>query len=262
MISARRRRVAYASVLALAILGMVLVALAYGERSQRGMLILSLRGKLSPLTLPRDHVAPVAVELEGSLSTADGSPLPRVTRLEFGLPQQAALSAEGLATCPRRKLTATSSTDALAACRAALVGRGRVDLTVQIPEQDPFAVHTSLLAFNARVDGKPAVLLHAFASRPPLAVVLPFSLKRGSGRFATRLTAKLPVLGEWARVAEFRMVLFRRYVYHGRRHSYLSASCPVPLRFSAGFFSFAQVAYWLGDGRRVTTAIARSCRAR
>lgn len=262
MISTRRRRGASASTLTLVILGMFLVALAYGERSQRGTLILSLEGKLSPLSLPREHVAPVAVELEGSLRTADGSPLPRVTRVEFGLPQQAVLSSDGLATCTRRDLIVTSSADALATCRAALVGHGYVDLTVQIPEQGPFAVHTRLLAFNARVDGEQAVLLHAYSSHPPLAVVLPFVFSRGSGRFATKLAADLPVLGEWARLAEFRMVLSRHYVYRGRHRSYVSASCPIPRRFSAGFFSFAQVAYWLADGRRVGTAIARSCRAR
>lgn len=258
----RRRRAAFALALGIAVLSLLVVALARGERSQHGTLILSLGGRLSPLALPRDHAAPVAVALEGSLRTADGSPLPRVTRVEFGLPRQGILSTHGLPTCSRRKLIVTSDADALARCRSALVGHGRVDLTVKVPHQEPFPVHTRLLAFNARVDGKQAVLLHAYTSHPPLAVVLPFTFSRGSGRFATTLAANLPVLGEWARVAEFKMVLSRHYVYRGRRFSYLSASCPIPKSFTAGFFSFAQVAYWLGDGRHLSTAIARSCRAR
>jgi hypothetical protein len=255
-------RAASALALALAILSLLVVALARGERSQHGTLILSLGGKLSPLALPRDHAAPVAVNLEGSLRTADGSALPRVTRVEFGLPQQGVLSTHGLPTCTRRKLIVTSSADALDKCQSALVGHGRVDLTVQVPHQEPFAVHTHLLAFNASVDGKRTVLLHAYTSHPPLAVVVPFTFSHGSGRFATKLAADLPVLGQWARVAEFKMVLSRRYVYRGHRSSYLSASCPIPRRFTAGFFSFAQVAYWLADGRQVSTAITRSCRAR
>jgi hypothetical protein len=135
-------------------------------------------------------------------------------------------------------------------------------MTVQVPHQEPFAVHARLLAFNARVGQKRAVLLHAYTSEPPLAVVLPFLLHHGSGRFGTALAAHLPVLGEWARVARFEMVLSRRYSYRGRRRSYLSAACPVPKRFTAGFFSFARVAYRLADGRQVSAAIARSCRAR
>lgn len=256
-----RRIACVAMLLALAASG-ILVALAQGERSQHGTLIVSLGGRLSPLELPRRHAAPVAVQLEGSLRTADGSPLPRVTRVEFGLPQQAVLSTDGLPTCTRQKLLVTSSADALAACRAALVGRGRVDLTVQVPQQEPFAVHTRLLAFNARAGSRREVLLHAYTSHPPLAVVLPFVFRNGSGRFGRTLGADLPVLGEWARVARFTMVLSRRYVYRGRRRSYLGASCPIPKRLTAGFFSFARVAYSLADGRQVTTAIARSCRAR
>lgn len=256
-----RRRTACIALLTLAVLS-IAVAIAQGERTQHGTLIVSLGGRLSPLALPRTHAAPVAVDLEGSLRTVDGSPLPRVTHVEFGLPRQAVLSTHGLPTCTRRKLVVTSSAAALAACRAALVGRGHVDLTVQVPGQKPFAVHSRLLAFNARVGARRAVLLHAFTTHPPLAVVLPFVYGHGSGRFGRTLGANLPVLGEWARVAEFRMVLSRRYASRGRRRSYLSASCPIPKRLTAGFFSFARVAYSLADGRQVTAAIARSCRAR
>lgn len=258
---ASRRRIASIALLTFAVLGIV-AAIAQGERTQHGTLIVSLGGRLSPLALPRTHAASVAVDLEGSLRTADGSPLPRVTRVEFGLPQQAVLSTDGLPICTRRKLLVTSSADALAACQAALVGRGHVDLTVQVPGQEPFAVHTRLLAFNARVGERRAVLLHAYTASPPLAVVLPFIYGHGSGRFRRTLSADLPVLGEWARVAEFSMVLSRRYVSGGRGRSYLSASCPIPKRLTAGFFSFARVAYSLADGRQVGAAIARSCRAR
>jgi hypothetical protein len=104
--------------------------------------------------------------------------------------------------------------------------------------------------------------LHAYTASPPLAVVLPFVYAHGSGRFERALGADLPVLGEWARVAEFKMELSRQYVYRGRRRSYLSASCPIPKRLTAGFFSFARIAYSLADGRQVSAAIARSCRAR
>jgi hypothetical protein len=258
---ALRRRTTCVALLTLAALGIV-AAIAQGERSQHGTLIVALGGRLAPLSLPRTHAAPVAVELEGSLRTADGSPLPRVTRVEFGLPQQAVLSTDGLPTCTRRKLLVTSSADALRVCQDALVGRGHVDLTVQVPGQEPFAVHTRLLAFNARVGTRRAVLLHAYTASPPLAVVLPFVYGHGSGRFARTLGADLPVLGEWARVAEFKMALSRQYAYRGRRRSYLSASCPIPKRLTAGFFSFARVAYSLADGRQATAAIARSCRAR
>jgi hypothetical protein len=242
--------------------GLGLVPIAQGERSQYGSLVLSLGGQLSPLALPRQRAAPVAVRLEGSLRTSDGSPLPRVGRVELGLPSQGIFSTAGLPTCTQRRLRVTSSEDALAACRSALVGRGRVDLTVQVPNQDPFAVHTRLLAFNGRMGRKQAILLHAFTTNPPLAVVLPFRVLKRRGRFGTALVATLPALGEWARVAKFKMLLFRRYRYQGRQRSVLSASCPIPKRWTAGFFSFARMRYTLGGGRRVSVAITRGCRGR
>lgn len=257
-----RKLAVWASILAIVVLVLMVAGFAQGERSQYGTLIVSLDGRLSPLTLPRGHAAPVAISLRGRLQTADGTPLPRVTEVQLGLPQQGVLSTRGLPTCSRRKLIATSSVAALRHCREALVGHGQLKLTVRLPHQKPFAVQTRLLAFNAHLGRRHAVFLHAFTPKPPFSVVLPFALRRGSGRFGMTLAAKLPVFGKWARVAQFEMTLSRRYAYRGRRRSYLNASCPIPRRFTAGFFSLARVAYRLVGGRQVSTAIARSCRAR
>ena len=77
--NSRRRAVAVAIFAAL-IVGLAVVAMAGGEEVQRGNLIVSLDGSLSPLALPRHERAPVAVELAGRLRTTDGTLPPRVTR--------------------------------------------------------------------------------------------------------------------------------------------------------------------------------------
>jgi hypothetical protein len=244
-------------------LGLALAGLAHGERSQRGNLIVSLDGKLSPLKLPRDRQVPVTVRLDGGLRTADGETLPRVTRIELGLPAQATLNTRGLATCPQRRLRNATTAEALAACRPALVGRGRLEADVLLPNQRPFAISARLLAFNGRATGRRAVVFHAFAPNPPTVVVLPFLVRRGSGRFGTALVADLPpALGPWPHFAHFEVELSRRYRYRGQSRSYLSASCPIPPRLTAGFFSMAQASFSLAKGGQVGTSIARSCRAR
>lgn len=236
--------------------------LARGERTQHGNLIVTLDGALSPLKLPRDRLAPVTVRLGGGLQTADGSLLPRVTQMELGLPGEGVLSTRGLPRCRERQLRNATTEKALAACRPALVGSGRIEADVLLPHQDPFTIRAKLLAFNGRVGRHRAVLLHGFAARPPTVAVLPFVVKRGSGRFGKALVADLPPsLGPWPHFARFEMTLSRRYLYRGRVRSYLSATCPIPPRFTAGFFSFARASYRLADGRRVSTAIARGCRA-
>jgi hypothetical protein len=247
--------------LALAACALV-VGTASGERTQEGTLIVTLDGGLTPVALPRDEAAPVGVRLAGGLRTTDGTLIPRVTRVELGLPGQGVLDTRGLPVCPVRKLRNATSSAALHSCRDALVGHGRLVAQVKIPAQPAFPVHAEILAFNGRIDGRRAVIFHAFAAEPPTVVVLPFRLRLEAGRFRTHLVAHLPPeLGPWPHFAHFEVDLFRRFRYRGREHSYMSASCPIPKSFTAGFFSFAKASFTLADGRRVGTSITRSCRA-
>lgn len=250
-------------VLGLALLAGCTATAARAERAQKGNLIVSLDGGLSPLALPRDRPAPVAVHLEGGLQTSDRAPLPRVTRIELGLPSQGVVSTRGLPSCPPRLLRNAKPPEALAACRDALVGRGRLRAQVALPSQDAFSASARVLAFNGRIDGSRAVFLHAYTASPPTVAVLPLRLRRGSGRFGLALVGDLgPALGPWPRLRRFEITLFRRYSYGGRSRSYLSASCPIPTSLTAGFFSLARLSFGLADGRRLGTGIARSCRAR
>lgn len=252
---------ASAAFVVLALLGAIGAGLARGERTQEGGTIVALDGELLPLKLPRDHPAPIGVVLKGGLQQADGSVLPRVTRIQLGLPGHGVLSTRGLPTCSQRRLRNSKSAEALAACRSALIGHGNLDAEVLLPHQEPFEIHARLLAFNGRVDGRPAVLLHADAANPPTVAVVPFVVRRGSGH-GTILVADLPsALGPWPHFAHFEITLSRRFRYRGRPRSYLSASCPTPLNLTAGIFSFRST-YTLAGGREVAISIPRTCRAR
>jgi hypothetical protein len=252
--------------------GLLLVALAVlacgagvatGERTRKGDVTVFLDGEISPLALPRDRPAPIAIHLRGGMERAGDGVLPRVTRLELGLPEQGTLSTRGLPVCPRRRLQDARPAEALAACGPALVGMGRLRAQVHIPPQEPFEILARLRAFNGRVGGRRAVILHAYARNPPTVVVLPFLISHQRGRFGLVLAADLPrALGPWPRVARFELDLSRHYSFRGRPHSYLSASCPIPRRQTAGFVSLAQVTFHLANGRRISSGIARSCRAR
>jgi hypothetical protein len=245
------------------LVGALTATLVQGERTQYGSLIVSLDGGMAPLTLPRERPAPVTVRLHGALDTANGTQLPRVRRIELGLPGEGTLFTKGLPVCPVLRLTNTSQAKALRHCRAALVGRGRIEADVLLPNQRPFRIHAPVLAFNGRVGGRKAVVMHAISKSPPTVVVVPFVLRRRPGRFGMALVADLPShLGPWPHFARFDLTLSRRFRYRGHLRSYLSASCPIPPRWTAGFFSFAKVTYTLAGGRRVSTAITRSCRAR
>lgn len=251
------------AVLAAAVSVGVLTGAARGERTQRGEVIVSLDGGLLPSRLPRTQLAPLSIHLSGEIRTADRSLLPRVTRIEIGLPVQGAVSTRGLPVCPASRLRDTKPPEALAACGGALIGRGNLTAKVFLPEQGPFDIHARLLLFNSRVDGFRGVVLQAYSSSPPIVVVLPFTLRHRRGTFGRVLVADLPKdLGPRPRLASFEMTLARRYRFQGHWRSYLNASCPIPPRLTAGFFTLARAAYTLSDGRRPAVEITRGCQGR
>jgi hypothetical protein len=261
----RRRSALGLAIAALPLMVVLGPSLAQGEQVQRGNVIVSINGGIAPLKLPRDRAAPVAIQLEGGVRSADGSPVPRVRKVELGLAGHGLLFTRGLPVCPRARLRNASSRQALERCRPALVGRGRLDAQVLVPHQAPFTIHTRLLAFNGRSgEGGTAVWVHAFAADPPVSIVLPFVVvRRRSGGFRTALVITIPhSVGSLPHLARFQITLSRRFSYRGRRRSYLSASCPLPPALTAGFFSFARATYSFADGRRVSVDTVRSCRGR
>jgi hypothetical protein len=257
----RRRHLLAASVLsALAIL----VGAAGAERSQEGNLIVSLNGGISPRTLPRGRPAPVAVQLAGRVQTADRSPLPRVNWIRLELAWRGVLDTHGLPVCPPVRLRSTSSRQALEACGPSRVGHGRLFAKVFVPNQAPIRIHAHLTAFNGRTaGGRPEVLVHAYSPRTPSSFVIRFRVHRNSGAFRTVLVALIRRdAGPWPHVANFEIVVSRHFGFRGKMRSYLSASCPVPKGFTAGFLSFARATYTFQGGEQLTTESVRSCRAR
>ncbi len=254
-------RLAVASLVLLALLG---GALAYAERAQKGALIVSLNGGISPLKLPRDRPAPVAVHLAGGIETSDDSPLPRVNWIRLELAWRGRLDTRGLPVCPRARLKSSDSEHALEACEGARVGQGTLFAKIFVPNQAPFGVHARLLAFNGKTKaGRPAVWVHAYSTNPPISFVLPFTVRHQPGAFRTVLVSTIRrSVGPWPHVASFQITVSRDFTYRGKRHSYLTASCPVPRRFTAGFLSLARATYTFADGRRLHPQVVRSCRVR
>jgi hypothetical protein len=190
--------------------------------------------------------------------------LPRVNWIRLELAWRGVLNTRGLPVCPRSRLISADIRTAIERCGRSLVGRGGLFARLFVPNQLPFDVRARIAAFNGRTEvGRRAVLVHAYSVRPPTAFTIPFTVHRRSGSFSTALVALIRrSVGPWPRVANFWIRVSRRFTYHGERRSYLSASCPIPKRFTAGFLSFARATYSFADGREVTTESVRSCRAR
>jgi hypothetical protein len=254
--------------IALTVGAIAILALASGpagaERAQKGSVIVSLKGGISPNKLPRDRPAPVTVHLAGGVETSDGSPLPRVNSIKLELAWRGKLYTKGLPVCPRERLTSTDTRQARELCSGAIIGDGQLFAKVFFPNQTPFGVHADMVVFNGQTKtGEPAVWAHAYSSDPPVSFIIPFAVRQQKGAFRTVLETTIRrAVGPWPHVANFRVRVARKFTHDGRRRSYLSASCPVPPQFTVGFLSLARATYVFADGAEVTTETVRSCRTR
>ncbi len=249
------------ALIVVAVLVSLTAAAAHSERSQRGNLRAALQGKVSPLKLPRHHPAPVSLRLSGGLSTTDGSPLPRVTAMRFALAGRSAIQVRGIPVCPPARIRHTRDREALAACKGALVGRGRIEVAARIPTQPPLPVDASLLVFNARTSaGRTALLMHAYAESPPVSVVIPFVLRHARGDFGTELIAR--GLASKPTMSGFSMTLSRRSSEGGSRSSFLVGSCPLAPIYTSGLLTLALLEFSLQGGGRIRVEHLATCRAR
>jgi hypothetical protein len=253
------------SVLAVLTIGLVFVAsLANAELVERGNLFVKFAGGIAPTKLPRQANAPISVQVDGTVRTLSGERPPALRFISIAINRGGRIDTEGLPTCKRGEIEAASSAQALAICRDALVGRGRYVAGVAFPEQEAFPLQGRVLAFNAVVDGDRAILAHVFGANPfPNSRTFVFHIHESGGTFGTILSAALPVaLNRNGYLKRIVLNLRRDYVYGGRKHSYLSASCGAPSGTTIGVFPFVRVGMTFADGRKLSSTLIRTCTVR
>ncbi len=225
----------------------------------------SFDGGLTPHVLPRTSSVPVSLQMEGSLTSTDGREPPRLRRMAIAINRYGRLSTAGLPVCPVRVIEATTTKQALAACREALVGSGRFTAHIAIPSQAPFPARGRMLVFNSVLHGRHVVLAHIYGTDPvPTSRVLVMTYQRPSpGTFGTTLSIRMPNLTvNWGYATGFRLTLHRRYIYRGRPRSFISASCPAPRGLGVALFAAAKGTYYLAEGRKVSRVLEGTCTVR
>lgn len=245
--------------------GLLGAGLAQAELSQDGNVRISFSGGFTPRSLPRDRPAPVTVDIQGALGTTDGSHLPAVRRIEIALNRNGRLSTRGLPVCTGPRLQSTSTDTALKRCRQALVGQGHFGAEVEFASASPVFATGTMLAFNGRKNGGPALLLHLYIRTPVRTTfILPLTIsRRAKGQFGTILSAEIPTLaGGLGSVTQIDLTIGRSYSYRGQPRSFISASCPAPAGFPGAIFSLARGSFYFVDGKKIDTTLARDCRVR
>ncbi|HEY2715422.1 MAG TPA: hypothetical protein VGI73_04300 [Solirubrobacterales bacterium] len=241
-------------------LAALLAAPTAAETVQQEGIRLSFRGALEPRALPRSRPAPVRISLRAGIGGADGQPLPQLRHLSIAINRLGRLDAAGLPVCRFDQVQPASTAAALAACGGSLVGTGRFAASVKITEQVPYPSRGRIVAFNGRYHGRPAILLHVYGTAPtPASYTLPLTIGRARGDFGivlrTSVARTTPSAG---RVTALSLRLGRTYSFHGRRRSYLSASCPAPRDSRFASFPFVRARLGFAD-RSLALTVRRSC---
>jgi hypothetical protein len=239
--------------------------LARAEMNQKGNIVVSVTGKLTPHVLPRTGSAPVAVSVGGEISTADGSQPPTLKQLVIEINRHGRIDQQGLPVCRYNQIQPASNGHALRACRKALVGSGKLLGTITLPGQSPYPMAGRLLVFNGREHGHPVLLGHIFSPHPfATSFVIPFQITtKPHGNYGTTLSANVAkALGRTRSLTKIEMTLSRRYRAGGAQRSYVSAGCPAPKGFPSVSFPLARTSFLFAGGAKITSVLTRTCGAR
>jgi hypothetical protein len=251
---------ALVSVAALSIL--TLASLAHAEVIQKGGIRVAFDGKIAPQKLPRQGMAPVEVSVGTEISATKGKPLAQLTRIEIAINSHGRLDPTGLPKCEVTDIQPATTAKALGECKGSLVGEGSFSSEVSLSKQAAFPSKGKLYAFNGTYKGRPAILAHVYGEEPvPTSFTLPFTIAKSKGTFGTTLTASIPA-SEDNFVTGIELTLKRSFTYKGKQRSYASAGCPAPKGFPGATFPFAKASYAFVGGKKMSSTLTRSCKAR
>jgi len=228
---------------------------ASAEVVQKGGVRVSVTGSLTPTKLPRSAAAAIAVTVASHITPTTPSALPKLEWIAIAINSHGKLQNRRTPRCRLGHISPSTTQEALAACRPALIGEGHFSANVRIAEQSPFPSEGKILAFNGKLNGKPAIFAHIYGTDPvPTSYVLPFLIVKGEGAYGTVLEASLPnVTGEWGYVTGVSLDLQPRFI---------SASCPAPAGFPGAVFPLMRTSFGFNGGLKLTSVLNRSCKVR
>ena len=193
--------------------------LAQAELSSSGNLFVTFRGGITPNALPRDERAPITVSMAGKVRTLSGEKPPGLRNITIALNRNGRLDTRGLPTCPKGRVEGATSAQALAACSDALVGTGRYRARTTFPESPTEPTVGKILAFNATLHGRQAILGQVFSVEPArsTSVIVFDDPPSRVAPTAPCSPARFPAaLTKYSYLKRISLQLHRTYTYRGR----------------------------------------------
>jgi hypothetical protein len=227
------------------VFGLIVVASALAKPHiiRAGNLFLKDNGGIFPSKLPRHGQTPISARIDAEIGTADGTHPPAVKTLDIDFDKSIQVNAKGLPACKKAQLVARATAAAKKACPDAIVGSGEGEVEVAFPEQAPIVAKGPIVLFNGGVHGATTLLfVHTYVDVPaPTAVIATVKITRiHRGHYGIHTVSQIPAItGGAGSVIRFKLTIDRKFIYKGRKESYLTASCPTGIYYTEGDILFA-----------------------
>jgi hypothetical protein len=217
-------------------------------------IVLHADGSFQPQKLPRRQFVPIHFQGYFDIAARSGGKPVALEEAVIDFDRDGRLSSGGLPVCPPEAIAAATTTQARQICPGAIVGSGRVEATVDVPNGS-VPVSSPLTIFNGPPEaGHPTVVLHAHTTFPEtetLAIRVPIERRRGEFRY--RAILRIPPIAEGrGAITRVEVRVGRRFSSGGQQRSYVSAHCSDGILRTHGRFTFA-------DGTIVDGAVEKAC---
>ena len=222
-----------------------------------GTLVLHADGAFEPRALPRRSFAPIHFQGYGQIKETNGSVPPPLRHVKIEFDHDGRVTTTGLPTCPPRELEGTTTAQARRRCRGAIVGTGHIAAAVTLAGLARIDLKAPLTLFNGpRREGHPTVLGQARAPFPiseTYVIVAPIE-RIHSGVYGYRTEFDIPpIAGGFGSLTRIDAKIGRRYRFHGRPRSFVSARCSDYVLQTRGSFFFADGTVIYGSAFKACT---------
>lgn len=245
---------ALGALIAVSVAGVAFAAKDTIVRAGNLEVIIAGESGVTPKALSKTKYTPIAFTAAGSINSLDPSnPQPPALKEVLLDTKNAAVNVKGLPACTSGQLQSRDTKTVEAACKDAIIGKGKTVVNVKFPEQSPIPATSPLLVFNGGTSGGTTTFyIHAYLTQPIVtAIVTTVKIKKAGSGLKT-VTTVPKIAGGSGAVKSFTLKIDKKFTYKGKKVSVLSAKC-------VGGKITANVQAKFYDGPAVKANVLRTC---